>query len=83
MALAVGLVTIALVARVDGRIDRIPYSVTLTQDADMTSVTSTWVSGGVTHSVTTTQQPGESVEDMMERHRLAVEAAQRTFPVDE
>lgn len=38
-------------------------------------ITSTFECEGVTHSVTTCQKPGESVEDWLARHLAAVEKA--------
>lgn len=50
--------------------------------ATMQSITSTWLSGGVTHAVTTPQDPGETVEAWIARHAEAVAAAQAVWPVD-
>ncbi len=47
----------------------------------MQSVTTTWTDAqGVTHSVTTVRQEGETDQQLAARHRAAVEALQQVFP---
>lgn len=52
------------------------------QEEPMQQLTSTWLSGGVSHTITTTRNTGESVEDWIGRHDEALEAAQQAWPVD-
>lgn len=46
------------------------------------TLTTTWTSGGVTHTVTTHQQPDESYDDFAARHQAAVAAQQAKYPPD-
>lgn len=48
----------------------------------MTMITTTWTSAGITHSVETTQDPGETVEEWVARHRRTVDALQQIYPPD-
>ena len=52
------------------------------QEALMTTMTSSWTSGGIVRTVTTTRRDGESAEDFAARHRDEVEAMLALFPKD-
>jgi len=41
-----------------------------------------WTSGGVTHTVTTTCNKGETPEECLARHQAAVAAMQEIYPPD-
>ena len=51
-------------------------------DSPAMTLTTTWTSGGVTHTVTTHQQPDESYDDFAARHQAAVAAQQAEYPPD-
>lgn len=47
----------------------------------MTSKTTTWTdTSGITHSLTTVQDPGESTVDFENRHGRTLSEAQSVFP---
>lgn len=46
------------------------------------TLTSTWTSGGVEHTVTTTRLDGESAPDFIARHNEVLEAALVQYPSD-
>lgn len=46
------------------------------------SLTSTWTSGGVQHSLTTTKGETETAAEHATRHRIALAAAMIEFPND-
>lgn len=48
----------------------------------MTTVTSSWTSGGILRTVTTTRRDGESAEDWARRHQEEVDALLLLFPKD-
>lgn len=48
----------------------------------MSTVTSSWTSGGVLRTVTTTRRDGESAEDWARRHQEEVDALLLLFPKD-
>jgi len=82
VSLLVALVTLAMVARVDGRVMLPNHLVTLHQEDKMTTITSSWASSGTTHTVTTTKGNTETEAASLERHRAAVEAALLIYPKD-
>jgi len=46
------------------------------------TISSSWVSGGITHTITTPKNPGESDGDWLTRHDSAVRAAKVIYPPD-
>lgn len=52
------------------------------ENAIMQTLTSTWLSGGVNQSITSTREEGESTQDFILRHKEALDAAVETWPVD-
>lgn len=65
-------------ARVMLGLDRIEQAL----EAHMATITSTWTSGGIERSVTTTRADGETDLQHAERHQAAVAAALKVFPKD-
>lgn len=49
-------------------------------DQIMQTTSTTWTSGTTQHTVTTTRNDGESLEDFLKRHDDAVKAAQVIYP---
>ncbi len=52
------------------------------QETTMTTMTSSWTSGGIVRTVVTTRREDESAEDWAARHRDEVEAMLALFPKD-
>lgn len=50
------------------------------KDKDMQTATNSWVSGGMTVTVTTTRNSGESAGDFADRHKEAVDAMLAKYP---
>lgn len=57
-------------------------TVAIERSNPMTTVTSSWTSGGIAKSVTTTRREGESAEDFAARHAEEVAALLALFPRD-
>lgn len=51
-----------------------------TKDIGMQTLTNSWTSGGMTVTVTTTRNSGESAGDFADRHKEAVDAALVKYP---
>lgn len=82
--LGVGLVaTVAFWAsEMYRKLDKAEKQVQQLTEERMQSITTTWTSGGTTHSVTTTQQSGEAWAQTLVRHDEAVKEAKRLYPPD-
>ena len=52
------------------------------REASMQTMTSTWTSGGTTHTVTTPRNENESNEDWGKRHKDSLDEMQSLFPPD-
>lgn len=52
------------------------------KEASMQTMESEWTTGGTKHKVSTPRNDGESVDDWMERHKEALDAAQTIWPPD-
>ena len=48
----------------------------------MQTLSTSWTSGGVEHTLTTTRQDGESAPDFIARHNEALDAALGQYPPD-
>lgn len=57
-------------------------TVAIERSNPMTTVTSSWTSGGILRTVTTTRRDGESAEDWARRHQEEVDALLLLFPKD-
>lgn len=61
----------------------VSLTATIMQERGMTQeISSTWVSGGITHKITTPKNVGESDTDWITRHDNAVRAAKVIYPPD-
>lgn len=60
------------------------YKIALSSDPPDTAypIVTTWKSGGTPHSVSTTQNAGETVEHWVARHFDAVKARMKQYPPD-
>lgn len=54
----------------------------ITRRPNVSTVTSTWTSGGIPKSLTTTRNEGESAEDFARRHQEELNAMLLIFPRD-
>ena len=52
------------------------------QSGETMQMTSSWKSGGVTHTIETTRQDGESDAEFLARHQSALNAALELYPPD-
>ena len=82
LSVVAGLVLLSYCAvKVDlisGRIDA-----ALTVCHSMQTLTSSWLSGGVTHTVTTPYESPETAQEHLNRHDEAVKVALQRYPVDD
>lgn len=54
----------------------------VTEETSMQTLTSTWKSQGVTHTISTPREQNETVADWQGRHDEALEAALAEWPAD-
>ena len=55
---------------------------TLMTELDMTTMTSTWLSGGVSRTITSNRRTSEALDVFLARHKSEVVQAQTLFPLD-
>lgn len=82
LALAAALAGTILCFQVLSYQTAVAIKATLERSYAMTTITSTWTSGGVPKSLTTTRREGESAEDFARRHKEELDAMLLIFPKD-